>query len=225
MKVIGYTRVSSQRQAKEGLSLEAQKQKIKAYCEFRGLELVDIISDEGLSGGKASRPGYQSLLSLCKSGAVQGIVIYSLSRFTRSTKDLINFLDSYVIKGKTELHSISENLDTSSAMGRCMIKIIGALNELEREQTGERTSSIFDFKRTKGEKLGGLTPFGYEVDEQKRLIENSNEQAIIRQVLSLKEQGFNCNQIARRLNEQGCKTKKGKIWNYAQVQRIIKRAA
>ena len=135
MKVIGYTRVSSQRQAKEGLSLDAQKAKIKAYCEFRELELIDIISDEGISGGKSNRAGYQQVLSLCKNGAAHGIVIYSLSRFTRSTKDLITFLDSYVSKEKIELHSISENLDTSSAMGRCMIKIIGALNELEREQT------------------------------------------------------------------------------------------
>jgi DNA invertase Pin-like site-specific DNA recombinase len=224
MKAVGYIRVSTTKQANEGVSLEAQAEKIKAYCALKDLDLTGIISDAGKSGSKANREGFQEVLCLCRTGKADAVVVYSISRFTRSTKDLLDFVDHHVIKGTVELHSISESLDTSTATGRFMLKVMGAMNELEREQAGERTKAALGHKKDKGEKTGGDIPFGYALAaDGKVLVVNDSEQAIIRLIESLKRDGHSDNGIARYLNENGYRTKKGKGWSNVQVARILRR--
>ncbi|MGA3114579.1 MAG: recombinase family protein [Syntrophobacteraceae bacterium] len=236
MKAIGYVRVSTTKQVNEGISLEAQAEKIKAYCALKDMELIGTVTDAGKSGSKANREGFQEVLSLCRAGKVDSVVVYSISRFTRSTKDLLEFVDRHVIKGNVELHSISESLDTSTATGRFMLKVMGAMNELEREQAGERTKAALSFKKDKGEKTGGDVPFGFSLAASgkvlmvngqqqviKVLIANEQEQAIIRLIESLKADGHSDNGIARYLNQNGYVTKKGKGWSNVQVARILRR--
>jgi len=224
MKAIGYVRVSTTKQVNEGVSLDAQAEKIKAYCALKDLALTGIISDAGKSGSKANREGFQEVLSLCRAGKVATVVVYSISRFTRSTKDLLDFVDRHVIKGAIELHSISESLDTSTATGRFMLKVMGAMNELEREQAGERTKAALSHKKDKGEKTGGDVPFGYSLGgDGKSLIVDEKEQSVIRLIESLKADGHSDNGIARYLNENGYQTKRGKDWYNVQVARILRR--
>ncbi|MEN6488753.1 MAG: recombinase family protein [Smithella sp.] len=226
MKTIGYIRVSTTRQAAEGVSLDSQKSKIRAYCDLKDLELVDIISDAGKSGKRADREGFQEILSLCKSKEVEAVVIYSLSRFTRSTRDLLDFVDRFVINGTVTLHSLSESLDTSSPTGRFMLKVMAAMNELEREQIVERTKASLDYKREAGEKTGGDVPFGFDLSEDgKTLTENIQEQGIIRIIEELKGKKYSLNAIAKFLNGHGYSTKKGSTWNHVQVGRILRRAS
>jgi site-specific DNA recombinase len=224
MKAIGYVRVSTTKQVNEGISLEAQAEKIRAYCALKDMDLAGIITDAGKSGSKANREGFQEVLSFCVSGRIDAVVVYSISRFTRSTKDLLEFVDRQVIRGSIELHSISESLDTSTATGRFMLKVMGAMNELEREQTGERTKAALSHKKDKGEKTGGDVPFGYALAEDgKVLIVDESEQAIISLIKSLKAAGHSDNGIAKYLNENGYQTKKGKVWSNVQVARILRR--
>lgn len=226
MKAIGYVRVSTARQAAEGVSLDSQTAKIKAYCELKDLELAGIITDAGKSGKRADREGFQEILSLCKDKKVEAVVIYSLSRFTRSTKDLLDFVDQFVIKGTVALHSLSESLDTGTPTGRFMLKVMAAMNELEREQIVERTKASLDFKKEVGEKTGGDIPFGFDLaGDGKTLLENQAEQSIIRAIRELKDKGYYFNAIAAYLNDQGHTTKKGAAWNHVQVGRILRRAA
>ena len=235
MRAIGYVRVSTTKQVNEGVSLETQAEKIRAYCAFKDMDLAGIVTDAGKSGSKANREGFQEILSLCVSGKIDSVVVYSISRFTRSTKDLLEFVDRHVIKGNVELHSISESLDTSTATGRFMLKVMGAMNELEREQAGERTKAALGHKKDKGEKTGGDVPFGYALAADgnvlrdgkvlKVLVVNEPEQSIIRLIESLKTDGHSDNGIARYLNEHGHQTKKGKGWSNVQVARILRRRA
>ncbi len=226
MKVVGYIRVSTEEQAKDGVSLDNQRAKIQAYCEFKDMELVEVIADEGISGSKSNRNGFQRVISLCEKKQVEAVIVYSISRFTRSTKDLLNFIDTYVIKKNINLHSLTESLDTSTATGRFMLKIMGAMNELEREQIGERTKSVLEFKKSKSEKTGGDIPYGYDLAEDgKKLIENETEQKTIRYILQLKEKGYTDNGIATKLNNEGYQTKNGRKWFNVQINRIINRRA
>ena len=222
MKAVGYTRVSTAKQAQEGISLEAQEAKIRAYCDLKDMRLLRIISDTK-SGGKTEREGYQEAISLCKAKEVDAVVVFSISRFTRSTKDLFDFVDAFVIKGGIELHSLSESLDTSSPTGRFMLKVMAAMNELEREQIGERTKEALAHKRGKGEKTGGFIPFGYDLHEDGRtLIENGGEQAIIGQIEHWQAEGFSHNAIAKQLNADGYNTKNARRWGREQIGRIIR---
>lgn len=224
MKAIGYIRVSTAKQVHEGISLEAQAEKIAAYCDLKDMDLTGIVTDAGKSGAKSNREGFQEVLSMCQAGKVTAVVVYSISRFTRSTKDLLEFVDRHVIKGNVELHSISESLDTSTATGRFMLKVMGAMNELEREQAGERTKAALSHKREKGEKTGGDVPFGYSLAADGRaLIKDEQEQAIIRLIESLKAGGHSDNAIAKYLNANGYRTKRGKEFTNVQIARVLRR--
>ncbi len=227
MKAIGYIRVSTSQQAKEGISLEAQRAKIKAYCELKDIKLLDVICDAAKSGSKDNREGYQQILSKCKAKEIDAVIVYSLSRFTRSTKELIDFVDTFVMKKGVVLHSLSKNLDTSSPTGRFMLKVLGAMNELEREQIGERTKSALQYKRSQGFKTGGDIPFGFDLTTEGILMENPNEQKAIKLIHELNRvKGYSLRKICVELERNGYKTKSGLTkWHPQMVDRIIKRAA
>jgi site-specific DNA recombinase len=228
-KAIGYTRVSTGRQASEGVSMDMQEAKIRAYCDYKGYTLIHLCSDEGISGsGKVDRPGLESVREWCNihknDTPPVAVVIYSLSRFTRSTKELLDFVDVFIINGKIELHSVVEALDTSSPTGRFMLKVMGAMNELEREQIVERTKAALDHKRTNNEKLGGYVPYGYSistVNGTKYLVLDQYEQDIITRIQQYHGIGMSMNKIAILLNKESKRTKQGNEWSHKSVHRVL----
>src|SRR5689334_12703286 len=117
MRTIGYVRVSTDRQADKGVSLEAQEAKIRAMATVQGADLLDVIVDGGESAKSLNRPGLQKLLRMVNKGEVQAIIIAKLDRLTRSVKDLCGLLE-LLEKRKVALISVAESLDTSSAAGR-----------------------------------------------------------------------------------------------------------
>jgi len=156
MAVIGYVRVSTQEQT-EGVSLDAQRQKIKSYCGLHQLELKRIIADEGLSAkNMRGRPSAQELLALIERRAVDGLVMYKLDRLFRNTKDAITVAELCQKKG-VALHSISEKINTETAFGEFFFTLMAALAQLERKQVSERTLGSLQYKRLKGEM--SLPPF------------------------------------------------------------------
>jgi hypothetical protein len=110
---IGYIRVSTDGQAREGVSLDAQRERIEAYAKAKGLELVDVLVDEGLSGKTIDRPALQLLLKRCRTGAVGHVIIWKLDRLTRRTRHLLRLVEDVFLARRIELHSVSESLDTS----------------------------------------------------------------------------------------------------------------
>jgi len=221
-RAVGYVRVSSIGQAVEGISLEAQRAKILAWCDYNEYELSEIFSDEGISGKKASnRPGLQQALNSIGKGDV--LVFYSLSRLARSTKDAIA-ISELLQKNDAHFVSLSEDINTTSAAGKMIFRMLAVLAEFERDLVSERTCFALQHKKKSGYKTGGDVPYGFDCIQGK-LVENHQEQEVISKILELRANGYSMRNIASTLNEDGILTKRGKHWQATQVQGILKRAA
>ncbi|MCK7579561.1 MAG: recombinase family protein [Chromatiales bacterium] len=133
---IGYIRVSTPRSSRRRHLLAAQRAKIAAWTDLNGYALSDIFEDAGLSGTKADRPGLAAALEAVGRG--DALVVYSLSRLARSTKHTLEISDR-LDKVGADLVSLSERIDTTSAAGRMVFRMLAVLAEFERDQTSERT--------------------------------------------------------------------------------------
>ncbi len=225
MRVFGYCRVSTTGQAIDGVSLDAQRAKILAWCAVNDAELVDVFVDAGLSGGKANnRPALQAALdAACKAGGV--VCVYSLSRLARSTRDTIAIAER-LEKAGAELVSLSERIDTCTAAGKMVFRMLAVLAEFERDQISERTSSSMQHMRACG-KFTGEVPFGYQLAaDGETLIADDNETRIIELIHQLRaEHGMSYRAIAAELDAQGIRPKKAKSWNAMTIKNILHRAA
>jgi Site-specific recombinases, DNA invertase Pin homologs len=217
-KAIGYIRVSTEEQAAHGISLDAQRAKIEDYALTKDLELVGIVEDAGKSAKDLRRPGVQEVLARANKGEVDSVIIVKLDRMFRNTVDALNTARDFDKKG-IALHSISESLDTQSAMGKFFFTLTAALAEMERGLIGERTKSALARKRERGEKTGGYVPFGYD-NVDGALVENEAEQRTLASIYKMRAQGMSYQSIADHLNGKGIPTKKGFEWTRAQVNRL-----
>jgi DNA invertase Pin-like site-specific DNA recombinase len=220
LKAYGYVRVSTEEQALEGISLDAQKEKIKSFASLENLNLIEIIADEGLSGKDTKRPGLQRLIELVKGQEAEAVIVYKLDRLSRKTRDLLFLIEETFEKGKTRFFSISEKVDTESALGMFFFTLMGALAQMERQLIAERTKMALTHKKEKGEYLGHV-PYGFLLEEGK-LVKNEEEQKLIVKMKRWRKEGKSYRKIAHRLNEMGLKTRKrGKIWFDSSVWYIL----
>ena len=134
---IGYVRVSSDKQAEHGVSLEAQSEKLRAMAVVYGVQL-ELIVDAAESAKSLHRPGMERLLKLVDDGKVEKIFVAKLDRITRSVRDLAELLDRFHRRG-VALVSIAESLDTASAGGRLVLNLLCSVSQWEREAIGDHT--------------------------------------------------------------------------------------
>ncbi|MBN2381431.1 recombinase family protein [bacterium] len=221
MKTIGYIRVSTASQVDDGVSIEAQEAKVRAWAELHNSGEVVIYRDEGQSGSRAdNRLGLQQALDTVGDG--DALIVYSLSRLSRSTKDTLAIADVLNKKG-ADLVSLSEKIDTTSAAGKMVFRMLAVMAEFERDQISDRTRFALAHKRSRGEKTGGDIPFGFRARDG-RLHPVKNEQKVISFILKLRDDGLSLRKICRKLEEEGCARKKGsKIWHPQSVADIIRR--
>jgi DNA invertase Pin-like site-specific DNA recombinase len=223
MKAIGYVRVSTEKQADFGVSLEAQSEKVRAMAVVQGSELVDVIVDAGESAKSLNRPGMARLLSLVDTGAVDTVIIAKLDRLTRSVKDLAELLERFTRRG-VSLVSVAESLDTGTAAGRLVLNIMVSVSQWEREAIGERTRDAMNHKRAKGERVGTL-PFGYRLAADGLHLEaDPAEQGILSRIRELKAAGYTTRQIADELSSQGFTTRRGTAWRFQYVSEALRAA-
>jgi DNA invertase Pin-like site-specific DNA recombinase len=223
MKAIGYVRVSTDRQAEQGVSLEAQEAKIRAMATVQGAELFEVIVDGGESAKNLNRPGLQRLLALVDSGKVEAVIVAKLDRLTRSVKDLCGLLELFEKRG-VALISVAESLDTASAAGRLVITIMAAVSQWEREAIGERTRDALRHKRTSGERVGNIR-FGFRLSPDGKHVEpDPSEQGVLTEIRHLRQRGHTLRGIAAALNRQALRTRRGSAWRLEHVARIIKQA-
>jgi DNA invertase Pin-like site-specific DNA recombinase len=225
MKVYGYARVSTTGQAEDGVSLDAQTAKVKAWCEVNDCEFGGVEVDAGISGKRAdNRPALQTVLDkVCREKGV--LVVYSLSRLARSTKDTI-LIAERLEKAGANLVSLSERIDTTSASGKMVFRMLAVLAEFERDLVSERTKGALAHKKAKSERVGQV-PFGYSLaDDGVTLVPDAREQEVIGIIRQLKSDGYTLREIATELERQGIKTKEGATtWQPTTISRILKRAA
>ena len=213
-----YLRVSTSGQALEGISLEAQRAKGQAWVELNGHTVAAVHTDAGISGSKATnRPGLQSALDeVC---ALKGVlVVYSLSRLARSTRDAIA-ISERLQKAGADLVSLSEKIDTTTAAGKMIFRLLAVLAEFERDLVSERTKAALAYKASKGERIGEI-PYGFQLAGNcSELVISQREQEIQREIRALKASGVSWVQIAELLNTRGLQTKKGKSWSWQTARR------
>src|SRR5215831_1226188 len=222
---LGYIRVSSEEQADSGLGLEAQRQRIAAYCAMKGLRLAEVFADPGISGGKplASRPaGSQLLAAAIKSKTP--VVVAKLDRLFRSVADAATVIADFDKKG-IRLVALAEGFDTTNPYGRAMAQMASVFTELERAMIRERTRSAMSVKRSRGERISGHAPFGWDFGAGGLLVENAREQKVIARMRRMQAEGMSFRGIAVRLDEEGIRPKRGKRWIHTTVKSILARNA
>ena len=229
MRAIGYTRCSTNEQADSGLGLDVQEQRIRAYCGMKGVELVEIVTDAGVSGGKplAKREGGQRLLTAIRKRRADAVVMLKLDRMFRNAGDCLATTDKWERSG-ISLHIVDlggNAIDTTSAAGRFMLVVLAGAAEMERNLTRERTRSAMAVKRANGQRIGTV-PYGFDLaDDGKTLIENPTEREIVEQILAMRSEGVTLARIAEILTDRGIPTKTGrsKSWQHKTVGRILAR--
>jgi site-specific DNA recombinase len=225
MRAIGYVRVSTDQQATEGVSLEAQASKIRAYCDLYGIELAGIELDAGASASSLERPGLARALAALDAGDVEGLVVVKLDRLTRSVRDLDALLTRYFTgPGARALVAVAKQVNTETAAGRMVLNVLVSISQWEREVIGERTSAAMRHKQERGEYIGGGVPFGFQVDEAGALEANTAEQAILFDLRGLKARGLTLREIADELNARGA-FRRGRPWYPMAVSRALRTAA
>jgi DNA invertase Pin-like site-specific DNA recombinase len=217
-KAVGYVRVSTDKQADRGVSLDAQAEKIRAMAVVHGVELIDLIVDAGESAKSINRPGMGRMLALVDSGSVQTVIIAKLDRLTRSVKDLAELLERFQRKG-VSLVSVAESLDTGSAAGRLVLNIMTAVSQWEREAIGERTTTALQHKKARRQ-IYSRTPYGYERDGTK-LVPVAEEQTVISRMRLYRANGWTFRRIAETLNAECVPTKRRGQWFAQTIKDVI----
>jgi DNA invertase Pin-like site-specific DNA recombinase len=219
VRVAIYTRVSTEDQAKEGFSLDAQLEKLRAYCTARDWEIAGEYVDEGYSGRKTRRPAYTRMMEEIDAWDV--LLVLKMDRIHRNSKNFMFMMEDLGKKGK-EFVSMMESLDTSTAMGRFVMDIIQRIAQLESEQIGERVYIGMEQKaKINGGVLGFNTPYGYDYVNGKLQI-NQNEATAVKEMYSWYLSGKSIGKITKILNEAKLPTKKGRLWAKKTISTILK---
>ena len=220
-RAIGYIRVSTQGQADEGVSLAAQRAKIEAWCSLNDAELVAVFEDAGISGASMNgREGLHAALKATTKG--MALVTYSISRLARNTRDMLDIAERLEKKG-ADLVSLSERIDTTTASGRMVFRMLAVLAEFERDQAKERTCMVVAHKKANGEAYCGA-PFGFEAIEG-RLVEVKRESSIVAEIIRQRQAGASLAVIASDLNNRGIEGKRGGKWFPSTVRYLLQRQA
>ena len=220
---LGYARTSTDEQTREGVSIDAQADRISAYCKLHDLHLLDVIREEGVSGGKllASRAGGATLLGRMKADKVKHIVAVKLDRLFRDAVDALQQTKTWDKDG-VALHLIDlggQSLNTASAMGRFFLSMTAAFAELERKLISERTAAALHFKRDNG-RVYSTVPYGFDRDGD-YLVVNEEEMLVVKQMQKWRNSGWTLRKIAARMNNLSITTKRGSRWHASTVRWVL----
>ena len=225
-KAVAYLRVSTTEQANEGCSLDAQLERVKAYCVMSNLDLVAIFREEGVSGAKAldTRPQGRQLVEALKSGQATHVVAMKLDRLFRDAVDCLTATREWDRAGTT-LHLVDMGgtcLNTGSAMGRMFLTMAAGFAELERNLISERTATAMSHLKAEGRHVGS-PGLGFEMKEG-QLVANETEQVAVQRALELRQSSKTLREIAAQLEAEGHPTKRGGKWAPSVVREILTRA-
>jgi DNA invertase Pin-like site-specific DNA recombinase len=210
------------------VSLDAQRDKIRAYCKFNGIKLIDIKADEGVSGSTLDRLGLQDALHLLKRGRANTLIVIKLDRLTRSVRDLCLLVDEYFAHERYHLLSVCGMVNTHNAAGRMLMLNLANYAQFEREIISERTYEAMQQLKAQGVKMGH-PPYGYAfsqvVDDKGRrtIAPVAAEQAMIDRMAALRAAGLGFTDIARQFTAEGIRARRGGEWRGRVISVILQR--
>ncbi|ASN69614.1 recombinase family protein [Bacillus paranthracis] len=213
-----YIRVSTEEQVRDGFSISAQREKLKAYCIAQDWNSFKFYVDEGISAKDTNRPQLNTMLEHIKQGLINTVLVYRLDRLTRSVMDLYKLLDTFD-KYNCAFKSATEVYDTSTAMGRMFITIVAALAQWERENLGERVRMGQLEKARQGE-YSAKAPFGFDKNEHSKLIINPEESKVVLDMVGKIEEGYSIRQLADHLDSY-IKPIRGYKWHIRTILNIL----
>lgn len=221
MKTAIYIRVSTEDQAREGYSIQAQRNKLEAYCVSQGWDVVGFYIDDGYSAKDLERPEMKRMLKHIEQGLIDCVLVYRLDRLTRSVLDLYKLLEIFE-KHNCKFKSATEVYDTTTAMGRMFITIVAALAQWERENLAERVRMGMQEKARQGKWVINVAPYGYDIDRTTdTLVINQQEAVVVRKIYDMYLSGIGMRKIAVELNDLNIPTKSGATWNDHKIRYIL----
>lgn len=227
-RVVGYVRVSTEEQSREGVSLEAQRARIEAQAVASGLELVAMHIDAGVSAKSLDRPALSAALADLDGGRADALLVFKLDRLTRNVADLGKLIETY-FASRFALLSVSDSIDTRSAGGRLVLNVLTSVAQWEREAVGERTAMALRHLKSKGVHIGrvGLGQRHVEdVDPEGRhvIVVDPEGQATVGRIVALRRSGASLREICTVLDAEGRKTARGGRWQPGTVAKVLKRS-
>ncbi|MCL1903821.1 MAG: recombinase family protein [Oscillospiraceae bacterium] len=226
MKVTAiYTRQSADR--KDSISIEGQVQACCRRIEVTQSECM-IFTDKGFSGKNTDRPELKRMLSFIREGLIKRVVVYRLDRISRSMLDFLKMQQEFE-KKDVEFISCGEDFDTSTPMGKMLLKVLMMFAEMERETIQKRVKDNYYSRGEKGMYLGGYAPFGYNkedvfIGDKKTccFAENKSESKTVKHLYNQFAKGNkNVSELVRELNTNACKTRRGGCWSATTVTRLL----
>lgn len=214
-----YIRVSTEEQAVDGQSVSAQVETLTQYCKLYGIEVCDIYKDLGISGKETkNRPELNRMLLDARNGRFNLVLVWKISRLSRRLKDLLLILDEFD-KLDIVFSSYSEKFDTSTAVGKMTLQLLGSIAEFERNTIIDNVNlGLTEFAR-KGGKTG--TVLGYD-NVSKHLIVNTDEAELVKMIYNLYTiKQMSMYQIATHLNSMGFKTKRNNGFTKGSIAVIL----
>ena len=211
MKVALYIRVSTEDQAKEGYSLEVQREYLESFAMREGYEIFKVYCDDGISAYSTRRPALQELLTDAKAKRFELVLAYKIDRFSRNLKDLLMLVDELFSYG-AGFKSATEPFDTTTSAGKLMFQQLGSFAEFESNRIAERVFPGMVKGVQRGNWQGArFAPFGYTYNKEKKLLEVEEREAdIVKLIYTMYISGKSTHDIAAYLDKKGYKTRTGK---------------
>lgn len=216
-KVIGYVRVSTEEQAKNGTSIETQCERIRAYCVAFNLELIDIVIEPAMSGASMEkRKKLQGIRDRVGNGEFDAIIAIKVDRIARNLKELMMLVEDELEPNNCDLILMDVNVDTSTPVGKVILQILGSFAQFERAMIAERTMTGIDHRAHLGKHATGNVPTGYKsIDvngkRELRVDKDSEGLEVVKTIFRLRDQeDMTYTAIADYLNDNGYRPKNWK---------------
>lgn len=225
-RIAAYLRCSTSEQATDGMSLDAQEARIRAWAEAVGAEVVEVITDAGVSGSKplGSRVGGARIAALleARKPEVDAVAVLRLDRLGRDAAESLTLLRRFRTS-RMGFVSVADRLDLATPQGRAMAGVTAVFAELERSLIAQRTTDALVELRAQG-RPWNHAPFGWTA-QSGRLVAEDTEQATLTRIRELRAAGLSYQRIAAILDEEGRRTKRGGPWQPMSVRSVIRSAA
>lgn len=220
MRVAIYARVSTTNQAQEGYSIDGQLSALSSYCDAKGWHVYDTYTDAGHTGSNMDRPALQRLLLDIRHKKIDAVLIYKLDRLSRDVRDTLYLTKDVFEANGISFISLSESIDTSTAMGALFLTLLSAIAEFEREQITERMQMGKVGRAKSGKAMSWVVPpFGYDYVDGEYIV-NEFESQLVREMFDYYLKTSSVTALVVKLNDEG-HIGKDIDWTYRTVKQTL----